>query len=245
MKPTSFHLKIEHLWGLAVLVGIFIFVNTHPIRPNDFWWHIAVGREILSTGKIPAIDIYSFTEAGQSYPSYQMFWLMEIFLYEVYQLGGAALVVFVHSLMITAAYSIVFWICLRVTQSWRIAAFGVLIAAALGLNDWNVRPQGITFLLASLILLALFQYQRSHSWSWLILIPFVMLIWVNSHGTFIIGLVLIGIWFGQELWDAIINHIRGEQKFRVVSIRASGLLLIFTLLACLLNSTRNRDYRVC
>ncbi len=98
MKPISFHLRIEHLWGLAALVGIFVFVNTHPIRPQDFWWHIAIGREIASTGKIPTTDVYSYTEAGQPYPSYQMFWLMETVLYELYRLGGPALVVFLHSL---------------------------------------------------------------------------------------------------------------------------------------------------
>ncbi|MBN1261812.1 MAG: hypothetical protein JXB35_14135, partial [Anaerolineae bacterium] len=64
------HLSIEHLWPLAVLVGIFVFVNTHPIRPHDFWWHAAVGREIVTTGQIPQIDTYSFTAPGAPYLSY-------------------------------------------------------------------------------------------------------------------------------------------------------------------------------
>ena len=45
-KSEKFQLRIEHLWALIVLAGIFIFVNTHPIRPHDFWWHIAIGKEI-------------------------------------------------------------------------------------------------------------------------------------------------------------------------------------------------------
>ena len=142
MKVKNFHLSIEHIWGLTALVGIFIFINTHPIRPHDFWWHITIGREILTTGQIPAVDIYSYTANGQAYPSYQMFWLMEIMLYKIYQLGGPALVVFIHSVLITSAYVVIFWICKLTSKSWRIAAFGVLFAAALGLNDWNVRPQG-------------------------------------------------------------------------------------------------------
>ncbi|MFN2213222.1 MAG: hypothetical protein ACK2UE_09125, partial [Anaerolineales bacterium] len=97
MKRIRYNLRIEHLWGLIVLAGIFIFINTHPIRPYDFWWHITIGREILATGHIPTVDIYSYTAAGQPYPSYQMFWLMEILLYSVYRLGGAALVVFMQS----------------------------------------------------------------------------------------------------------------------------------------------------
>ena len=91
MNRIKFHFTIEHLWGLIVLMGIFIFVNTHPIRPYDFWWHITIGREILTTGTIPTADVYSYTEAGQPYPSYQMFWLMETLLYVVYKVGWSGI----------------------------------------------------------------------------------------------------------------------------------------------------------
>ncbi len=152
----KFRFNIEHLWGLVVLMGIFIFVNTHPIRPHDFWWHITIGREILTTRAIPKVDIYSFTEAGRPYASYQMYWLMETLLYAVYKAGGPALVILLHSMLITSAYIVVFGVSHLVTKSFRIAAIGTMLAAALGMNDWNVRPQGITFLLASLFLLAIY-----------------------------------------------------------------------------------------
>ncbi len=235
MRPVKFHFTIEHLWGLIALVGIFIFVNTHPIRPHDFWWHIAVGKEILSTHQIPTTDIYSFTAKGQPYPSYQMFWLMEIILYGIYKMGGLASVIFVHSLFITSAYIIVFWISKQTSQSWRIAAFAVLFAAALGLNDWNVRPQGITFLLGSLFLLAIYQYQKEHHWKWLIIFPLGMLVWVNSHGTFFIGLVLIGIWFGQVLWDALRLRLAEKQTNVEKILLAPGISLGITVLVCLIN----------
>jgi hypothetical protein len=47
IKIKPFSLKTRTLWCLTVIVGIFIFINTHPIRPHDFWWHITVGKEIL------------------------------------------------------------------------------------------------------------------------------------------------------------------------------------------------------
>ncbi len=235
MKVIKFPLTIEHLWGLTALMGIFIFVNTHPIRPHDFWWHITAGREILTTGKIPTTDVFSFTEAGQPYPSYQMYWLMESFLYEVYRLGGPALVIFIHSVMITAAYVLIFWISKRSARSWRIAAFSVLFAAALGLNDWNVRPQGITFLLASLFLLVIFEYDKNPRWYGLVVFPLGMLIWVNSHGTFIIGLLLVGIWWGQRIWEVIQHRLNGERIFQKKLIVIPGIVFGCTVLACLIN----------
>lgn len=235
MRPIKFHLSIEHLWGLTALVGIFIFVNTHPIRPHDFWWHITIGREILTTAKIPTVDIYSYTAFGQPYPSYQMFWLMEIILYGIFRLGGPVLVIFIHSLMISSAYLVIFWICKQTTRSWRIAAFGVLFAAALGLNDWNVRPQGITFLLASLYLLAIYEYQKSHRWGWLVVFPLGMLVWVNSHGTFLIGLALIGIWLGQVIWDVIKSRVANEQTNAKKLILTPSIIFVITVLTCLIN----------
>jgi hypothetical protein len=226
---------IEHLWGLIIIAGIFVFINTHPIRPYDFWWHITVGKEILSTRAIPTTDIYSFTEAGQPYPSYQMFWLMEVVLYSVYRLGGPALIVFFQSILVTSAYVILFWICKHSSNSWRIAAIGTIFAAALGLNDWNVRPQGVTFLLASLILLAIYEYRRKSHWGWLVLIPSSMLIWVNSHGTFIIGLTLVGIWWGQEIWTMVMRLARHEKIPDKRSVIIPGILFIITTLVCLIN----------
>lgn len=235
MSRIRFRFTIEHLWGLIALTGIFIFVNTHPIRPNDFWWHIAIGREILTTGSIPKADVYSYTEAGQPYPSYQMFWLMETLLYIVFKAGGPALVVFVQSLMITSAYLVIFWICKRATHSWRIGAVGVLFAAALGMNDWNVRPQGITFLLASLFLWAIFEYQIQPRWGWLVIFPLGMLVWVNSHGTFIIGLGLICLWWGQEVWKAIIKRGDRETSIEKKTVFLPGTMLGITALVCLIN----------
>ena len=235
MKLIKFHLTIEHLWGLVTLVSIFVFVNTHPIRPHDFWWHITIGREILATRQIPTTDVYSYTADGQAYPAYQMYWMMEIVLYSFYRLGGPELVIFMHSLMISSAYLIIFWLCKQTSNSWRIAALGVLFAAALGLNDWNVRPQGITFLLASLFLLAIYQYKKSHRLVWLVVFPLGMLIWVNSHGTFIIGMVLVGIWLVQELWNVIIlrnNDENTTQKNRIITTMA---IFSVTALASLIN----------
>ncbi len=235
MSCIKFHFTIEHLWGLVVLTGIFVFVNTHPIRPYDFWWHIAVGKEILNNGTIPTVDVYSYTEAGQAYPSYQMFWLMEIALYGIYKLGGPALVIFIQSLTITCAYTLLLWTCKLTSNNWRIAAGGVLFAAALGLNDWNVRPQAITFLLASIILLAIYEYRNNSHWGWLVPLPVCMLIWVNSHGTFIIGLVFVAIWWGQEIWTAMRRRIFLKQMVEVKSILVPGILLGVMAGICLLN----------
>ncbi len=79
-------LSTRLLRALTILLGVFMFINTRQIVPNDFWWHMASGREILMMGQIPTIDVYSHTMTGAPYLSTQMFWLMDIGLYGLYSL---------------------------------------------------------------------------------------------------------------------------------------------------------------
>ena len=228
-------ISIEHLWVLAVIVGIFTFVNTHPIRPQDFWWHMAIGRQVLQTGAIPKVDVYSLTQSGQPYLSYQMFWLAEIGMYLVYRIGGAILVVLSQTAIITMAYSLLLWLGWRLTNNLRAAAFGTLFAAALGFDNWNVRPQTITYLLGVLILVGIYEFRRTKKKAWILLFPLAMLIWANSHGSFPIGLVLLGFWLVDEVITAIREGYSQPFFQRFEQVIPPTLALVLSSLACLLN----------
>ncbi len=235
MKFWRKHITLEQLWALTALVGIFAFLNTHPIRPQDFWWHLAVGRDILTTGQIPAIDTVSYTAAGAPYPSYQAFWLMEVAMYGVYRLGGPALTVLLHSLTISTAYALLLWLGWRSTGSWRAAALAALFAAALGLNDWNVRPQAIAFAIAALFLLALREYHHSHKAAWLWVFPPGMALWANSHGTFPLGLLLPGLWLAEEGWLALRAGMTAGEWTLLRALRGPALTLLLAVAACALS----------
>lgn len=235
--------SIEHLWCLTTIAGIFAFLSTHPIRPHDFWWHVKVGQEVAKTGNIPVVDTFSFTALGEAYPSYQSFWLMELVLYRLHAFGGPALVVFVHSLVITTAYSIILWLCHRLSRSWRVAALCTLFAASLGLNDWNVRPQMITFLLAAALLGVIYRYRvtndgqkdRSLHPLRLAVIFLVMVLWVNSHGSFPIGLVMLVIWFSEAAWRGLRAKLAGQGWSGIGLLRRPLAALLVAALGCLIN----------
>ncbi len=228
-------LSIEHVWCFTVLAGICAFVSTHPIRPHDFWWHIRVGQEMVASGHIPTVDVFSFTVPGKLYSSYAMFWLMETSLYWLHSLGGPALVIFAHTLVIVAAYGLLLRLCWKIAGSGRVAAICALFAAALGLNDWNVRPQTISFLLATLMLWAIYTY-RSGPRRWLVVVfPVCELIWVNSHPTFPLGLVLVGAWLCDEGWQELKLRLAGQRRAELKHLLAPGIALATAAMACLVN----------
>ncbi len=231
MKKTT-HPSLAHLWAITIMTGIFVFVNTHPIRPHDFWWHMAVGRQIVATHRIPTVDTFSYTMRGTPYPSYQAFWLMEVLLYLLYRAGGAPLVVMMQSLTITLAYGALLLAAQRVSRSWRIAAAATLFAAALGLDDWNVRPQVIAFLLAALELWLLEEHRRDGSPLRLLLLVPLMAIWVNAHGTFPIGMAFVALALLDAVWTP---WRRGERLLTRGSLSLLAALVAMGLTALLCN----------
>ena len=235
VRHISRRFSIHHLWALVILTGVFVFINTHPIRPHDFWWHMAVGREILTSGQIPELDTFSYTASGTRYPSYQSFWLMDISLYLIYQLGGAALVVFFQSVIICSAYLLVLLTSLRLSHDWRMAAFGTGFAAVLGLNDWNVRPQTIAILFGAVFLFLIQHLRNGSRRGWALFFPLLMVVWVNSHGSYPIGLFFISLWLSQEIWDQVQETRARRDLFRASRIKFPALILLLSVLACLFN----------
>lgn len=203
--PPSPHrlLSPAVLWPLAVLACLFAFVATHPIRPHDFWWHLAVGREIVQTGHIPQVDHYSYTMPGRPYPSYNVYWLADVALYRVYALGGPALSVFAHTLLIVGTYLLLFLLCRRIAGDARLATVALLVALVLGFENWNLRPQAITFLLFTLNLWLIVRFRMdARVPRWLVLgFPVLMLVWVNCHGSFPLGIVMQGLWALETVWE--------------------------------------------
>lgn len=218
--------SLDVVWMLAVLAGVWVFVSTHPIRPHDFWWHIAVGRDILATGRIPEADVFSVTANGTPYPAYKTFWLMQVTLYSVYHWGGAAGVVFFQSVLITTAYGLLLVLTYRLTHSGRLAAWSVLAAALTGFGDWNVRPQAVTFALGAANLLAIHAYRARPHPAWLAVFPLTMLVWVNSHGSFFIAFLLAGAWLADEVWTARHDLPAGRWRAPALALALMALALL-------------------
>jgi len=84
-------------------------------------------------------------------------------------------------------------------------------------------------------MLAIVEFRQTHRWGWLAIISAGMLLWANSHGTFIIGLVLVGIWLGQEIWGMIKPRLKHERLPPVRVLYAPGITLIVTALTFFFN----------
>ncbi len=47
------------LWLGLLLFVVFSIAFLLPILPNDFWWYLRLGGDILMNGEIPSVDTYT------------------------------------------------------------------------------------------------------------------------------------------------------------------------------------------
>ncbi len=186
--PTSTLLQI------VLLAGIFL-LNFFPGTDPDLWWHMATGRYIVDTGAIPRVDPFSYTAAGKPWIAHE--WLAEVVMYMLYRLGGYLALVLFFGSMVTLAFGIVLR-TLRLLGLKAVAAAAITFwAAFMSLFGWDVRPQIFSYLIFSLYLYLLLRSRKSAD-RWLWLLPCLMILWVNLHAGYVMGLVLLVLFLAGE-----------------------------------------------
>jgi hypothetical protein len=228
-------ITIEHLWFVVPFFVTIIRAFRVPLQPMDFWWHLKMGEIIASTHSIPTRDLFSFTASGQ--PFIIQNWLAEVVYYLFYMLGDLPLVIFLNAVLLGAALLPVFLLCRESTRSNRLAAIATLLAALAFAG--NSRPQVFSFVFFSFFYWILDGYRlqrRDRLW----LLPAAMIIWVNLHGAFVIGLGLVALYLASETIRRNMN-IESTETLSAARLRK----LAFTLVACSISTLVNpHTYKV-
>lgn len=217
---------------VAILFLALFVMATREISDPDFWWHLRTGQFISETFSIPHADIFSHTNLGKPWVTHE--WLSELFIFAIFRLGSFPLLTLVFAAIITLAFALTYAHC---DGKPLVAGFAVLFAALATAPTWGVRPQMISMLLMSVFLWILNPHPspppstsgegaipQRRIW---ILIP-LMILWVNMHSGFALGIVILGIY--------LVGEILGDHKgfplridFRDPRLRN----LTFFFLACL------------
>ena len=211
--------------GMLLVGGVATIARTFFLDP-DVWWHIKQGAAILATHHVPTRDIYSLTLAGRPWIAYE--WLGDVLLAATYQIGGfrglEALLIILGSAILIALYALA---TLRSGNS-KAAFVATATLFVLATVSFNLRPQMLGYLFLVLTLIALERFRQGNRRSvWAL--PILMLVWVNAHGSWIIGLGVIGVYLVSGLIEFHIGDI--EARRWSLSDRQQ-LASVFGLCAC-------------
>lgn len=181
------------VFSILIFIMVVLMLMRVPMDP-DMGWHIRNGADILRSG-VPRGDLYSYTMFGYPWISHE--WLTDVGIY----LATIYANWWVISIFFAGTVAIAYWVAARVITAARmeVSLIAVLIAAMVSMPIVGVRVQMLTLLFLAVVLWLLFRW-REKSQSTLIwwLVP-LMLVWVNLHGGFIAGLVLITVFGASEL----------------------------------------------
>lgn len=186
----------DRLLLAAVLLWAFLGMCV-PMYDTDFWWHLKTGEWILSGHGIPAVDLYTFTDADK--PWIDLHWGFQILITIIYKIGGVPLVTLAKATIITAAIAITWTASGERLPAWKKALVWLLPIVCI-MGRGIERPEMLSQLFLSLWLwIARKSDDRPGLMWWLI--P-LQLIWINCHALFILGLV-VGVCYGI---DAVVRE---------------------------------------
>lgn len=183
-------LQVRHLFLCILILGIVAMAARNVADP-DLWWHLKTGQWIMQHHAVPHSDVFSYTRAGQPWVAHE--WLSEVFLYGLFRAAGWGGLIAVFSGVIAAAFFLLYLRCAATPY----AAGAILLLGALAARPtWGVRPQMLSFLLASIWLLMLDRSEQNSNVLWWTL-PLTLL-WVNLHAGFALGLALLALYAAGE-----------------------------------------------
>lgn len=221
-------LNARLLFALLLFLGLFA-MTLRPVADPDFWWHLRTGQLIAETGAIPRADPFSFTLPGKAWVAHE--WLTELAFFGLYKTGGYGLLIVVFSLIITAAFLLVY---LRSPGRPYAAGFALLLAALASAPAWGVRPQMLSLLFTAAFLYLLDLFQEKGRWQALLPLPLLTILWVNLHAGYFLGFAVIGIYLAGEAFPILAALLRRERP----SLQKAALLSL-VLAACLLAALAN------
>jgi hypothetical protein len=183
-----------------VLLGILAYspMSTALLGDADTGWHIRNGEFILATHSVPRTDSFSYTRAGQ--PWYAWEWLYDAVIGAIHHVAGLNGVVLVTAVVIAATFALLFRFVLRRSGSFAIAVLLTLLSAAAAQIHMLARPHVLSWLFTLLWVELLYRFEEGKH-SALLWLPPLMLLWVNVHGGFILGLVLLALFGGARIWN--------------------------------------------
>jgi hypothetical protein len=168
----------------SIPIVISMSLTTNKFDP-DGWWHLRTGQWIVENRAVPVTDTFSIMK-GTRWVAYS--WLYELLLYGLYNsfgLPGFVIYGVLMSLTITfALYSMLRTLSGRIILSIALTSAGILAMAPM----LHIRSFTFSILFLSVELFILYRVRATSNVRLLLPLPFLFILWANTHIQFVFGL---------------------------------------------------------
>ena len=176
---------------LTFLLLSLVFVLSHgQVADPDIWWHLHNADYLVQNHSLPRFDTYSFTVAGHPWINHE--WLAELPYYVGWRAIGLRGIDAVTFLILSLIFLGVLHLCHRESGNYKASILACCCCVFLASVSFG--PRTILFGYACLVLLLiLLQRFRQRGPAALWAIPPLFCLWVNTHGSWLLGLILFSI----------------------------------------------------
>jgi hypothetical protein len=230
--PSKFCLAFADFALVVALAAIFVYLSHRPLWHTDLWGHLAYGRVIAASAAIPATE--PLMPLCQGVPFVDFSWLSELLAYGAYDWRGAPALQFLYAASVAACVGLLAWCSRRKTGT----AWAAALAAGIYVwVDWRqlaiIRPQ-LAGCLCFAVLFAIL-VRRSSGLATDLFVGALFAVWVNLHGSFLIGLATLAAFVCGRAAD-LLRRTRSLRAMRAdARLRRGIILLILASAAVLLN----------
>ena len=190
----------------VVLLSALVFtpLSVRLLGDAGIGWHIRAGQQIPATHTIPRVDSFSSTMAGKPWFAWE--WLYDVVVGQLEASLGLNGVVWLTAVMIAAVFAWTFRLLIARGTNMLVALVLVLLAVSASMIHFLARPHVVSWLFTLAWFWILDSSEResfdgSAGRRWrLWILPLLMLVWVNVHGGFLVGFVLLGIFLIAAAW---------------------------------------------
>ena len=160
---------------VVFLLFVFAFIfSLNKVAGPDTFWHLAIGRYIVTSHTIPAHDVFSYTLPQTAF--YRVEWLFDVIWFIIYSVSGMSGLVLLKSFISGSIAVLTFFSLQHYKVNRYISFFTIISIFFIVGSDIGDRPQIITYL-GIILFVFITSIQNIDNKKTLWLIPFIMLLW--------------------------------------------------------------------
>ncbi len=184
-------LSFPVLLASVVATCVFLFVPRTMADP-DIWWHLRNAEYQIAIHSFITRDMYSFTTSGAPWMDHE--WLAEVPFYLGWRVMGSRGLFLVTAMALECIFLGVFYLAGRHAKNPKAALLPAVIASFLATISFGPRTLlfGWICLVAELLILERYFGDSPRAFRKVLwMLPLLFGIWVNTHGSWIIGMVVL------------------------------------------------------
>jgi hypothetical protein len=219
-----------HLAVLAALLALTFLLGCFPMGDFDVWWHLRTGQLILERGQVPRTDWFTYTNATR--PWIDVYWLFQIGLAVLFRIGGASALVLLKAMCGTAMVALSMLARRhggKTGKTWPVVV-AWLPAVVMFTGRLCERPELFSLLFLAGFLTVLGRAGERPRWLWLL--PALQILWVNCHGFFVLGPLVLAAYVADMLSERTWPPATAIPRPPIKQVLLAGGA---TLAACLVN----------